>query len=51
MGDVDPTTLFSSMFGGGGGMGGFTTGGPFGYGGGGHTFSYSSVPGEYTFTF
>lgn len=52
MSDIDPTTLFSSMFGGGMG-GGFSFGGGGyggGYGGRGHSFSFSG-PGEYTFSF
>jgi DnaJ family protein C protein 7 len=45
--DIDPTTLFSTMFG--GGMGGFSFTG--GHGGRGHTFSFGGGPGEYTYMF
>jgi DnaJ family protein C protein 7 len=45
--DIDPTTLFSTMFG--GGMGGFSFAG--GHGGRNHTFSFSGGPGEYTYMF
>ena len=64
--DIDPTNLFASFFGGGGGMGfggfggsgmGFGGGGGsgMGFGGGGgrgtHYFSSSGGPGEFTFQF
>ena len=52
MDDIDPTTLFSHVFGG-GGMGGFSggMGGFSGFGGHGPTFSFSSGSPEFTFSF